>query len=162
MKYKINNIIRLSKIVEKEYRIPHSKSKATNKYRYFKPNYAGIYYHENKTCLTNGYWALSFNDIINNDEFILANRTEENENFVDIFWKTNLKEINFNDFKKYNDDYYIINNKFYKIEDIETIINTTHKQKFYICENEEIQILYILCEEAKAIVCPMKEKKNDL
>lgn len=150
MRIKINHLITLSKRVEKHFR--------DNNPYHFKFN--GAFYISGNTYLTKSYWFFEIREEIKDDRLILAKVQSTNNLFVQI-WKDNLDEVELSEENIIEKDGYLTikcGKSYFDSELLfKDVLPMFKNPKFYINKNEKMQILQIVEDKIRCIICPLRE-----
>lgn len=93
MNFRVWDLIRLSNLSEKHFRISNQKNKQTGGYEYSNNSFNGAYRLDGKTYVSNGVWFFEINSIINHDKLKTSTKTPV-RNLFEEMWCDDLEEVN--------------------------------------------------------------------
>lgn len=93
MKVKVWQLIKLSRIAEKKYRL--HKNKFTNQYEYHSKWFNGVHHIDGKTYVSNGVWFFEIDGIIEHEELRVSSK-EPTQNVFQLMWEDDLDEVEIN------------------------------------------------------------------
>ena len=160
MSFRVWEIIRLSNLSEKHFRVSNHKNKQKGTYDYSNNSYNGAYYLDGKTYLTNGVWFFEINSIINHNKLKMSGKTPTKNVFKEM-WKNDLEEVNVDIDKLLPKNNYLalkLGNSYFDSEMLfNEVLNMFKNPSLKINKLEKNQCLQISEDNIRCIVAPLHE-----